>query len=115
MRVWVTTERRNDGTSETEETQTAADTSGTAAETSEKPELPATGETFILLWKRAARDTAKGVSSGGYFRMSSLSNVVSALVASPPQGVLKIELVFCSLRGRPGSVRGRLRFFSSWC
>jgi len=58
-----TTERRNDGTTETEETQTAADKTGTAAETTEDQR----GEKSILPLKKPLGTPANGVSSGRYF------------------------------------------------
>src|SRR5262245_54455715 len=73
LRNYGTTELRNYGTTGTEETQTAADTSGTAAGTSETQPPPAPRGIFIFVsLNKAARHATIGVQSGRYFRMSSL-------------------------------------------
>src|SRR5262245_12600931 len=66
-----TTERQHDGTTGTEETQTAADTSGTAADNFGNPEVPTPGKTFILL-KKPLGPRANGIPSGRYSESADL-------------------------------------------
>ena len=62
---------RNDGTTGTEETQMAAETSGMAADTSEGQNSGAYRDTRSS-FDKAVQAAANGVPSGRYFRMSSL-------------------------------------------
>jgi len=98
-----TTEHRNDGTAGTEETQTAADTSGTAAE---KPEQQTRGPP---IGKRvanpaltgthseitAARDATDGVRSGFFKRMNSLSRRWEPWVSEVSAAVPEVSAAVC--------------------